>query len=421
MPVSIALHVSFAVWGLFAFAQPNPFEVSEESVPVEVVTDGPREITKGVKTAEKVIPNAPERADKVADLRKENDPGQAKTDTSSLKPPSKQEETVKDDPAEVEPAKTDPVKIPDPPTRPPEPPRVASLPTPLPTPRPQPAKPQSSAEDDPTDDKDAEVIREQKKKEQQKAEQQKLEDLKKKQQEQAKQELAKKIAEQQAADAKADAEAKKQAELKKQEEAKKLAEKIAADQAKADAEAKKQAELKKKEADAKAKAVADAKKAAEERKRQEAAQAQPNFDPNAIRNRLLASHETPSSTGATGSQISRTASLGTQTGAGAKLSPSDREALAGILQDQIEKCWSLSVTSAPSTKPIVHIELSADGQLTGGPTLVNSSGDPNFRPVAESGMRAIRQCAPYRIPAKFLQYYSDWKVINVRLDPSSML
>jgi colicin import membrane protein len=405
-PLSIALHLFAVAWGLFAFSSPPPFDAASEAIPVEVVSDV-SEMTRGSKKAEKVLPNTPEQVDKVADLRKENDPGQDKTDTASIKPPTKQEETVKDEPAKVEPPQAAQPPIPTPPARS-EPPQQASQP-PVPTP---PAKPvrTASAEDDPDDNREAEIIREQHKKDlQKKAEEaQKLA-------EQKKAEEARKLAEQKKAE-----EARKLAEQKKQ-----LAERIAAEQAKAEAEAKlkaeKLAEQRKKEAEAKAKAVAAAKKAAEEKKRQEAAEKAPAFDPNAIRNKLLASHERPTSSGSTGAQVSRTPSLGTRTASGARLSPSDREALIGMIGDQIRRCWNLTVTSAPSVKPVVHIELAANGELVAAPRLTNSSGEPNFRAVAESGMRAIRQCSPYRIPAKYAQYFDDWKNINVRLDPSDLL
>jgi len=421
-PLSIALHLFAVLWGLFAFSSPPPFDAANEAIPVEVVSDV-SEMTRGSKKAEKVLPNTPEQVDKVADLRKENDPGQEKTDTASIKPPTKQEETVKDEPANAEPPQAAEPPIPTPPARQ-EPPKEASQP-PIPTPPSKPVKAASAVaapQDDPDDNREAEIIREQQKKDQAKKaeEARKLADQKKA--EEAKAEEARKLAEQKAAEQKKADEARKLAEQKKQ-----LAEKIAAEEAKAKAaheaklKAQKLAEQRKKEAELKAKAVAAAKKAAEDKKRQEAAEKAPAFDPNAIRNKLMASHERPTSSGSTGAQVSRTPSLGTRTASGARLSPSDREALIGMIGDQIRRCWNLTVTSAPSVKPVVHIELSANGELVAAPRLTNSSGEPNFRAVAESGMRAIRQCSPYRIPAKYAQYFDDWKNINVRLDPSDLL
>ncbi len=423
-PLSIALHLVAVLWGLFAFSSPPPFDAANEAIPVEVVSDV-SEMTRGSKKAEKVLPNTPEQVDKVADLRKENDPGQEKTDTASIKPPTKQEETVKDDPAAAEPPQAAQPPIPTPPARQEaakEPPKEASQP-PIPTPPSKPVKAASAvaaAQDEPDDKREAEIIREQQKKDQAKKaeEARKLADQKKA-------EEAQKLADQKAAEQKKADEARKEEARKLAEQKKQLADKIAAAEAKAEHEAKlkaeKLAEQRKKEAEAKAKAVAAAKKAAEDKKRQEAAEKAPAFDPNAIRNKLMASHERPTSSGSTGAQVSRTPSLGTRTATGAKLSPSDREALVGMIGDQIRRCWNLTVTSAPSVKPVVHIELAANGELVAAPRLTNSSGEPNFRAVAESGMRAIRQCSPYRIPAKYAQYFDDWKNINVRLDPSDLL
>jgi hypothetical protein len=61
--------------------------------------------------------------------------------------------------------------------------------------------------------------------------------------------------------------------------------------------------------------------------------------------------------------------------------------------------------------------LNEDGSLAAQPVLVNSSGDPLFRAVADSGMRAIRQCAPFRIPARFQPMYGDWRSTIVQLNP----
>jgi colicin import membrane protein len=33
-------------------------------------------------------------------------------------------------------------------------------------------------------------------------------------------------------------------------------------------------------------------------------------------------------------------------------------------------------------------------------------------------LRAVRRCAPFRVPAQFAPYYSDWKTLNVQFDLS---
>ena len=397
LPASAALHVApaLALVVFSFFGQPKPFDAEAESIPVEMITESQlREMTRGVKTAKAVIPNAPERIDRVDPVKRDNDPGEAKTDVPPPLPPKRVEEAARDvkpePPPEIEPPKPEPKKA--------EPAKVATLaptPAPQPTPRPTPplppVAPQKTEQDEPDD---AEIVK-QASKAPPKPEPPRPDPV-------------------------------KVAELKKQDDARKAAEeqrkldeaKKADDQKKADE--KRLAEEKKKLEERKRVALA-AKKAEEDRKKKEAELNQPSMDVEAIRRKLLASHDTPAATGSTGQTLSRTASLGTATGTSAKLSPSDRDTIVGILQSQMQRCWNLTVTAAPRVKPIVSLQLSQAGQIIGGPTLKNTSDDPNFRAVAESGMRAIRQCATYSIPSRFMAFYEDWKSLNVELDSANLL
>ena len=40
------------------------------------------------------------------------------------------------------------------------------------------------------------------------------------------------------------------------------------------------------------------------------------------------------------------------------------------------------------------------------------------RTVAAAALRAIRRCAPYRIPAQYAPFYGDWKYLSVGFDLS---
>ena len=64
-----------------------------------------------------------------------------------------------------------------------------------------------------------------------------------------------------------------------------------------------------------------------------------NFDPNALE-KLLQSKETPQKMASTGTEISKTSTAGSATGTASKLTLSQRDQLAGLLKDQIAKCWS---------------------------------------------------------------------------------
>ncbi len=447
-PISLGAHVVpglvLVIVGLF-FGQPKPFELQEESIPVEVLTENQlREITRGVKTAKEVIPNAPQKVDKVAELRKENEPGEAKKDNDLPLPPRKQEAATREEPkpAEAKPAEAKPAEAkpaepkaaeakpvvsrsPEP-VKPAEPPKIAALPTPVPLPSPRPlpqpdpvkrAEPKA-AEEDEEDKPDAETIKDAKKAppkpkeppkeppkvdpkvdpmakliEQQK-QQEKAEQLKKLEQEQKRQAAAE-------AKREAEAEAKLAAEEEKKLEEKKLAEKKAAEKKLADA-----------------KKAADEKKATEDRKRREAEANQPAFDPDAIRNKVLASREKPASTASIGPVASARESAGTPTAQGQKLSPSDREWMLGKIRDCFNDRLSTSATAAewPNPKPVIRVELRPDGSMAQA-TIANSGSHPQFRPVAEAGIRTARQCFPISLPARFASSHADWRFTNVTLSP----
>lgn len=353
---------------LFGFSSAKPFEEASETVAVDVISESQfREIMKGDKHEKEVRKEASLRVDRIAPVEEKKDPGTEKRD-SPAPPPPPLRPTVKaaeEDVDEEKPAPA-PQKVPAPP-RPEVKQAVA------------PPKPPEKVERQEVE-KDAEVIK------RAAVTPPKLPEKK----EPPKEDPLQKLMEQQKAE-----EAKKKAEeLKKLEEAKKKA-----------AEA--------------ARKLAEAKKAAEEKKAKDKAES--DKLQAAIRNRLLVSRDAPAASGSTGQQVSRVASAGLATATGQKLSPSDREALMGLIKEQMEKCWSITGTQSPSVKPMVRLQLSPTGTIIANPVLVNTSGDGAFAAIAESGMRAIRQCAPYRIPPRFADKYDDWKTITVKLDPSDLL
>jgi len=359
LPVSGMLHAGLLLSTLIAFAFTPKFEEAPEAVPVDLVDLAqPATVTKGEKTAPPQKVDTPKpRAQRVAPQEE-------------LKP-------------ETADAKRD---VPVPPSRPPEP---------------EPDKAKAEAE---------------------KAEQQK---------QQAEAE-AKAKAVQQEAKAKAEAAARKaEAEAEAIEKAKKEAE--AKEKAEADAKAKAEAKAKA-DAAAKAKAEAEAKQKAEEQKKLAALAAEqakkqaekkpdaPQFNPNDIK-KLLESKEKPQQQAASAAEVNRTAALGAANATGPKLNPSQRDQLGALLKEQLAQCWSppAGLAGAENVKPVVKMQLSQSGELQGQPVLVNSSSDPAFRPVAESAMRAIRRCSPFRIPQQFAPFFNDWKDWSITFDAREML
>ena len=162
-------------------------------------------------------------------------------------------------------------------------------------------------------------------------------------------------------------------------------------------------------AEAKAKADAEAKA------RQQAELAN-KFSPGDIR-QTLASKAPSQSTGATGREVQRTASLGAATGNAQKLSPSLRDALVGMLQQQIERCYSAPPGATQGVVlPMLDIRLNPDGSLTTEPRVMRSGSNSVDQSIAQAALRAVRRCAPYKIPAQYAPYYNDWKAINAEFE-----
>ncbi len=353
--VSGVAHVAVLAAALVGLPYATSFPEAQEGIPVEVITDNQfSQITKGETDAKSVQPTQKPRADRVADKVEQNAPGEDKTNAPA---PPKRPEDMKVAEEEAAAAAAAAAKA----------------------------------------------------------------------QEQAKAEAAAKAAAAAKAQAEAKAEAERQAIEKAEAEAIEKAK--AAEQAKAEAEAKRVAEAKAKakaEAEAKAKAEAEAKKVAEAKAKAEAeakarkeAQAAKKLDMGDLK-QFLDNKDKSRSSGATGAEVQKTASLGTATGTAAKLNPSMRDSLMGILQEQIQRCYTapISASGGDATPPMLDIRLNQDGSLAREPTVMRAGSSSTDRAVADAALRAVRRCAPYRVPSQYMQFYSDWQILNVQFDLS---
>jgi colicin import membrane protein len=399
--ISGVAHTAMLGAALFAFSSPH-FPEAQEGIPVEIFTDAQfSQMTRGEKEAREVQAVAKPRVDRVAEVREPRDPGEAQKETPA--PPRRPAE-AKVDEKEVE----------------------AALPPPRPDPKIEAAKREEASKREEAER--AEKAEAMKREEAARAEKAAVQEAKAKAEAKAQAEREERAK----AEAEAIEQAKAEAEAKARTEARRVAEAKAAEaKAKAEAEAKSLAEAKAKaEADAKAKAVAEAKAKAEaEAKRQAEAKAEAEakakrqaeladkFSPGDIR-QLLQSKEKAASSGATGAEVNKTASLGTATGLSQKLSPSMQDALAGLLREQMERCYASPVgaTAARVTIPILEVRFNNDGTLAREPRIVKAGPSATDQAVAEAALRAVRRCAPYRIPAQFAPYYEAWKYWNVEFE-----
>ncbi len=404
--VSGAAHAAMLGAAIFAFSAPQ-FPEAQEGIPVEVITDNQfSQITKGEESAKAVQETPKPRVDRVAETRQPRDPGEAQKDTPA--PPRRPPE-MKVDEREVEAA------------APPLPPR--------PDAREEARREEARREEAARAAKAAEAKAQAEREEKARAAEAKV---------QAEREAKEKAEAEAIEEAKAEAEARAKAEARRVAEAKAKAAAEAKAKAEAEARAREAAEAKAKaeaeakareiaeakakaEAEAKAKAVAATKAKAEaEAKARRQAELAERFDAGDIR-QLLQSKERAQSSGATGSEVNKTASLGTATGTARTLNPSMRDALGGIIREQIERCYAQPVGASGGnvTLPVLEIRFNADGTLLGEPRILRSGSSSMERAVAEAALRAVRRCAPYRIPDKFAPYYDAWKLWNVEFELGS--
>jgi colicin import membrane protein len=180
-----------------------------------------------------------------------------------------------------------------------------------------------------------------------------------------------------------------------------IAEALKKEEAKRKQEEKKREEQKRKE---------EAKKREEERKKKEQEQA---FDPNKIA--ALLDKRSPQRLAAAGATLNSTPSLGLPSGSAATLSQSEIDALRA----QIQACWNPPAGVVDAKELIVRIrpQLREDGSLSANPILLNQGGNSLFQIAAESAMRAIKRCQPYKLP---IAKYAIWRDVEVTFDPREM-
>lgn len=88
-----------------------------------------------------------------------------------------------------------------------------------------------------------------------------------------------------------------------------------------------------------------------------------------------------------------------------------------MLQQQIERCYSAPPGAAQGVVlPMLDIRLNQDGSLTTEPRIMRGGANAVDRSIAEAALRAVRRCAPYKIPSQYVPYYNDWKAINAEFE-----
>jgi outer membrane biosynthesis protein TonB len=119
----------------------------------------------------------------------------------------------------------------------------------------------------------------------------------------------------------------------------------------------------------------------------------------------------PSRQAATGDTQNFDAALGLAKGKAA-----DNSATWGALfKEQVLRCWKKPYggIEAQRVEAEFSIKLKKDGTLEAMPVAQTAPGSPFQRVFQESGLRAIIECAPYRLPPAF---FEEWKYFNPVFD-----
>jgi outer membrane biosynthesis protein TonB len=112
----------------------------------------------------------------------------------------------------------------------------------------------------------------------------------------------------------------------------------------------------------------------------------------------------PSRQAATGETLNSNAALGLAKGAAANNSAT----WGSMFKEQVLRCWKKPYGGLEAARFEVefNIKLKRDGSLEAMPVAVSSASSPYQRVFLESGLRAIIECAPYRLPPAF---FTEWQ------------
>ena len=105
----------------------------------------------------------------------------------------------------------------------------------------------------------------------------------------------------------------------------------------------------------------------------------------------------------------------------AKVAQINPSLLVAAISQQITPCWNIPVAAqgVEGLRAELNIVLGQDGsvQSVAATDAARMSGDPVFRAFAESAIRAVRACAPLKLPA---ESYQLWRNIIFNFDPAAL-
>lgn len=139
-----------------------------------------------------------------------------------------------------------------------------------------------------------------------------------------------------------------------------------------------------------------------------------NFDPDQIQAQL--DRRAPSRKQNVG-ELQKQTNLGTPKGADQTLSMSELDAF----KNHVRRCWNVlpGAGNMESNLIVLRIRLNPDGTLAAQPELKSTITTPIMRANADSAMRAVITCAPFKMFRP--NTYPVWRDMEVGFDPRDMI
>jgi len=89
-------------------------------------------------------------------------------------------------------------------------------------------------------------------------------------------------------------------------------------------------------------------------------------------------------------------------------------------KEQVRRCFKLptGLAAGQQLRMVIRIALAPSGALASEPEMVAAKMSPLGPALRDSAVSAVRQCAPYKLPA---DKYQDWKVLDIDFSPDQMM
>lgn len=141
---------------------------------------------------------------------------------------------------------------------------------------------------------------------------------------------------------------------------------------------------------------------------------QPKFDADKVA--ALLNNRDPQSNAATGAELNSKSSLGTASGAAAKLSQSEIDALRARLM----ALWNppVGAQDADSYQITIRIRFKRDGTLDIPPQVITSGSGARFNAMRDTAVRAVLIGQPFTMLRP--EHYENWKEIDFVFDTKEM-